>query len=194
MELSSCERSGEPSSGHIIKLVRKSYFKSVAVVKNSEVIVALPVIIGESKCTQGFVLCCSLNIDRRLFLSGLTNAWPVTGAWKQKEGEELFIPRSTLSPSKNICRSVAVFCTNGSICNRILLFTRYRSRWKRYGFVCRTNSETASIWIRLLFSAKLWPIYLVVQRSLISSLTDNSLRTATFLLLRKTGRFETSQG
>jgi len=84
MELSSCELSGEPSLGHIIKLGRKSYFKSVAVVKNSEVIVDLAVIIGESKCTQGFVLCCSPYIDRRLFLSSFTNAWPVTGAWKQK--------------------------------------------------------------------------------------------------------------
>ena len=64
MELSSCELSGEPSIGHIIKLGRKSYFKSVAVVKNSEAIVDLAVIIGESKCTQGFVLCCPPYIDR----------------------------------------------------------------------------------------------------------------------------------
>ena len=35
---------------------------------------------------------------------------------------------STLFPSKNICRSVAVVYSNGFTCNRILLFTWYRSR------------------------------------------------------------------
>lgn len=83
MELGSCELSGEPSSGHIIKLGGKTYFKSVAVVFNSEGTLYLFVIIGEIKCTQGFVLSCSLYIDWGLFLSAFTNAWPVLGAWKQ---------------------------------------------------------------------------------------------------------------
>lgn len=121
MELSSCELSGEPSTGHIINLVRKTNFKSVAVVKNSEAIVdRSAVIIGESKCTQVFVLCCSRYIDRRLSLSVLTNIFPVFGAWKQKRLKNCL---SHVPPFALVRISVAVFYTNGFICNRILLFT-----------------------------------------------------------------------
>ena len=57
--------------------------------------------------------------------------WQTPGQWLgpgSKRGWRTVYLTFHPFPSKNICRSIAVFYTIGFICNRTLLFTRYRSR------------------------------------------------------------------
>ena len=89
-----------------------------------------------------------------------------------------------------------------------LLFTRHRSRplpkpgrfenaaksgasSKRYGFICRVNSETASIWIRLLF----WREICVVRFKMVNLRRSAALAytITTLIFWRKRFRVNTSK-
>ena len=119
------------------------------------------------------------------------------------EGINMFWP-----DSGSVYTNAVSFVTASFSMRLRLLFTRHRSRplpkpgrfenaaksgafSKRYGFICRVNSETALIWIRLLF----WREICIVRLKMVNLARSASLAhtITTLIFWRKRIRVNTSK-